>query len=161
VSSLPDFDLSRNKSLRILEVPASSISCKSSDGSPDPASRFLKHVLSTITSTAFFEIIVLYWDCDFRGVTWHTGQPHFRELPQAVRTEEASRNHRRFEVLREMHKVRDFQLVLSATVPGCMGEYLMRMLEEAVAEEKAKKGFDDFFPEPLVLYNAQRTRPGG
>jgi len=117
-------------------------------------------VLSTITSTAFFQIVVIYRDCNFRGITWHPDQPGFRELPQAVRAEEASWHRRRFEVLREVRKVRDFQLLLSATVRGCVGEYPVRMLEEAVAEEKTKKGFDSFFFEPLVWYNAQRTRPG-
>jgi hypothetical protein len=33
------------------------------------------------------------------------------------------------------------------------------MLEEAVAEEKAKNGFDDFFSEPLVMHNPQVSYP--
>jgi hypothetical protein len=61
----------------------------------------------------------------------------------------------RLEMLREVHKVRDFRLVLCANVWGCVGEYPVRILEEDVAEEKAKKGFDKNFPEPLVIYDPQ------
>jgi hypothetical protein len=158
-SSLRDFDLSRNESLRTLQVPASSIShtATQSGGSPGTAP-FLKHVLSTITSSAFFEIIVLYEDYDLRCVPefWRSDWPP-RELTQAARAEAASRHRERFEVLREVRKMRDFQLVLHMRVWGRVGEYLVRTLEEAVAEEKAKKGFDKSFPEPSVMYNPQRT----
>ena len=54
--------------------------------------------------------------------------------------------------------MRDFQLVLDASVWGPAGEYSVKMLKEAVAEEKAKKGFDDFLSEPLVTCHPQRSR---
>jgi hypothetical protein len=150
--SLRDFDLSQNKSLRTLEIPASSINRTKTVGLRDTTS-FLRHALSTITSSAFCKIIVLYEDHDFHNITWHSDQPLLRELSQAEREEEASRHHMRFEVLREVHKVRGFQLALCASVPGPVGEYPVRMLEEAVAEEKAKRGFDTIFSEPSVMYN--------
>ena len=152
-SSLQDFDLSRNKSLRKLEFPASSVDRALNGGSSDAASSFLKHVLSTITSSVFFDIIILFWDRDFRGVK--SSWPRLHEISQAEEAEQASQHHRRFELLREVHKVRNFRLVLSASVSGDVGGYLVRVLEEAVAEEKAKGGFDSFFSEPLVLYNPQ------
>jgi len=137
-SSLQEFDFSRNKSLWLLQVPAWSINYASSDGSPGVAP-FLKHVVSTITSTAFFKIIILYGDCDFRGVEYRPpNQPHFRKLSQAERAEEVACNRKRFEVLREVRKVRNFQLELCASVWGSVGEEPVRILEEAVAEEEAK-----------------------
>jgi len=155
ISSLQDFDLSRSKSLRALNFLASSINYTTSDSSPD-ATCFLKHVLSTITSSVFFKITVEYDEGDFRGIEYYDpDRPPFRELSQAERAEEASWHHRLFELLREVHKVRSFQLVLCVSVCGCVGEYPVQMLEVAVAEEKAKNGFDSFSSDPLVRYNPQ------
>jgi len=88
----------------------------------------------------------------FRGVqlVQYSDRPHIREISQAERMEEASRHHKRFELLREAHKVRDFQLVLCANVWGPIGKYSVRMLRQAVADEKAKKGFDGFSSDPSV-----------
>jgi len=68
---------------------------------------------------------------------------------RAQRAEKASQHHRRFELFREMHKTRDFQLELWANVWHRVGEYSVEMLKQAVAAEMAKGGFDDTFPEPL------------
>jgi len=128
------------------------------NGSPT-ALGFLKYVLSTITSSAFFQIIVIYHNQDFNGIKPRGSDwPPFRELSEAERAEEASRHGQKFEMLRELYKIRDFQLVLSASVSGCVAEYATQMLEEAVAEEKAKNGFDDHFPEPVVLYDPHRIQ---
>ena len=151
--TLRDFDLSRNKSLRILEVPASSLNHTSR------ADTFLKHVLSTITSSAFFQITVLYEDRNFWGgkSRW-SDRPPFRMLSRTEREAEVSLHHKRFEVLRNARGIRDFQLVLCASVWGYMGERLVRTLEEAVAEEKAKNGFDGFSSDPSVTYYPRRSR---
>ena len=85
-------------------------------------------------------------------------RPPLCEVSQDGRRAEALRHHRRFEVFREVCKVRDFRLVLNATVWDPVGEYSVRMLKEAVAEEKAKGGFDDFLSEPSVTYRPCRTR---
>ena len=91
--------------------------------------------------------------------TWlRPGAPLIRELSQVESEAEAVRHHRRFEVLREAHKVRDFQLVLCAGVWGPVVDYSVRMLKEAVAEEKAKNGFGDFLPEPLIIAEPCRSR---
>jgi len=143
--------------LRTLEFQASSIGRATNNDQPDTALSFLKYVLSTIKSSASFKIIVLYWNCDFSGIKPRGSDwPPFRKLSEAARAKEASQHHLRFEALRELYKVRDFRLVLSAAVSGCVAEYATRMLEEAVAEEKAKNGFDDHFPEPVVLYDPHR-----
>jgi len=143
--------------LRALEFPASSIGCATNNGQPDTTLSFLKYVLSTIKSSASFQIIVLYWNRDFSGIKpCGSDWPPFRELSEVARAKEASQHCLPFKVLRELYKVRDFRLMLSATVSGCVAEYATRMLEEAVAEEKTKNGFDDHFPEPVVLYNPCR-----
>jgi len=151
-SSPQDFDLSRNKLLRTLQLPASSI-----DASPG-ATSFLKQVLLTITPSTCLKICLFHGDTHFRGVgSWQSGWP---QLSKDEREEEASRYHRRFEILREVHKVRGFQLELCASVWGHFGEEPVRMLEEAIAEERAKGGFDEFFCEPSVVYNPQQFRQG-
>jgi hypothetical protein len=114
---------------------------------------FLKHVLSTITSPVFSRIIVLYGSCHFRGIeSYPSTQASFRGLSQDERAEEVARHRRPFEVFREVYKVRDFQLILCACIWGSVGEEPVRILEEAVAEERAKGGFNRFLYEPLVDY---------
>ena len=112
-------------------------------------------MLSTITAPSFLRVVVVYLWHDFRGVETclRPGVPLTRELSQADIAGEASRHRRRFGVFREAHKVRDFQLVLSAEVWSPLVEYSVRMLKEAVAEEKARNGFGDFLPEPLIIDN--------
>jgi hypothetical protein len=126
VGFLDHFNLSRNKSLRTLEVNAWSIR-----GDP----RLLIYALSTITSPAFSKVIVFY-----QGV---------------AEVEGTSAWHRhRFEAFRAMRGVRDFQLVLCAHVPDDVGERSVRKLKQVVAAEKAQMGSDYIFPEPLVFYLA-------
>ena len=170
-SSLLNFDLSRHRSLRTLEVSASCVHgvfndwfhyelhCESRDNSPDIASRLLKHVLSTITSPAL-EVVVVYRDYDFCGVR-HPGYPTLPpvcRVSQDKRAREALQHHRQLRAFREMHKLREFRLVLCAEVWHRIGEHSVRVLEEAVAVEKAKGGFDIGFPEPLVVYRPRESQ---
>jgi len=74
-------------------------------------------------------------------------------MSPAEKEVETSKHNRRFELLREVHKVRGFRLVLGALTSGRMGEYPVQILEEAVAEGKEKKVFDDIFSEPFVMYS--------
>ena len=139
---------------------ASSIDRALKKGSLDTASSLLKYALSTITSPSFSEVVVRFQWCDFCAVeSWRNpDRPPLHEVSQDDREAEALRHHRRFEVLREVYKVRDFRLVLNATVWDPVGEYSVRMLKEAVAEEKAKGGFDDLLSEPSVTYRPCRSR---
>jgi len=57
---------------------------------------------------------------------------------------EVSLYHRQFEVLRKAQGARDFQLVLCVGAWDDMGECLMEILEQAVAEEEEKGTFDNF-----------------
>ena len=156
MSSLHDFDLSRNKSFRRLELLASFIGHTPPAGSPDTPT-FLKHVLSTITSSVPTDVVIQYLDEDFCGVEWRRpGWPLLRELSQAEREKEASQYRMQFEVLREVRKVRDFRLVLCAMVWGCVGEYPVQVLEKAVEDERVNGGFDDFSRQPLVENDPSR-----
>ena len=59
---------------------------------------------------------------------------------------EVSRHQLGFKGLREVHKTRAFRLVLLAG-PRCrVGEHPVRILEEVVAEEKVRVGFNGFPP---------------
>ena len=155
--SIRNFDLSRNESLRTLKIPASPIDHPLGDVSH--TGTFLKHILSTITSPSFSEVVVLYRDRDFPGAeSWSSGQPPFRhESSKAERAGEAAGHCWGFEVLREVQKVRPLQLVLCASIWGCVGEHPVQLLEEAVAEEKAKGLFGNGFSDPIVVYSPRRT----
>jgi len=109
----------------------------------DIDSRLLKHALSTITSPTFFEVIAIYRDYDFRGVESpdYLTIPPVRSMSQADSAMEALYRCAQFRALREIHKVRDFRLVLCW---GGEGEYLVRVLEEGVAAAKAEGVFDFF-----------------
>ena len=155
---LQNFGLSRSKSLQTLEVTAGSVNYALGGGSLNPISSFLKHILSTITSPAFLEVIVIHYDGDFSGLQWESWNKTlhpFRRLSQADRAEEALRYHRQFKVFCEAQKVRDFRFVLCAEVWSHLEEHTMRVLREAVAAEKAKGLFDDFSSAPIVIH-----RPG-
>ena len=164
-SSLRNFGLSRNKSLRALEVTAQSVNNELKDRPSNPASSLLNHILSTITSPTFLEVMVLYRDyCDFPGIqivcACETARPLLRRTSQAERAEEALRYHRQFEVFREAQKVRDFQLVLCADAWDNVGEYPVRVLKRAVAAEKAKGMFDNFSSEPMVIHSPRAAITG-
>jgi len=159
-TSLADFDLSRLKSLRTIQVAAWSIDRALSNGTQDTASSILKQALSTIRAPSFFEVVVLYRWYDFRGVesSRNSDQPPLRYMSQAEEAEETSRHHRRFDLLRGVHNLRDFRLVLSAGVWDPVGEYSVRMLKEAIVAEKARGGFDGYLSEPFVTYYPRRSR---
>jgi len=151
-SSLQDFDLSRNKSLRRLEFPTRYI-----NGSPG-TTLFLKHVLSTVTPSAALEVCLFHGEhCPPDTNPWRLDLPR---LTKAERRRQISRYRRRFEVMREMHKVRAFELVLRASIWGRVGEEPMQVLKEAIAEEKAEGGFDEFPCKPSVVYDPREFLQG-
>ena len=154
ISSLQDFDLSRNKSLRTLEVTAQCIDVMLCTGSLDTASS-LKYALSTITSPVFSEVVILYRHYDFCGIGLYP--PHFRELSQTERAREAARNRRLFGVLHEMYKVRDYKLVLCADVWDYLRDYAVRELKCVVATEKAEGRLDNLPFEPSVTHSPRRS----
>ena len=153
VPSLRYFDLSRNESLRILQVTARSIDGALWNSSSDAVTSLLTYALSTITSSAFSELAIFYRDYDFRGIHYLPLDRFYYRMMSPAEIVEEARHSRLFEVFRKMYKVRDFRLVLCVDVWDNVGEYSVRMLKEAVATEKAKGGFDDLSSEPVVPYS--------
>jgi len=157
-SSLGDFDLSRNKSLRSLQVAARSIDGELMSGSPDHApTDLLTYALSTITSPVFSEVTVFYRDYDFRGVHAVPSGHTCCWMSPDEKAEDDLWHRRRFQVFREMRQVRDFRLVLCADVWDCIGWYSVGVLKCAVAAEKAKGGFDSFSSDPMVIFNPRAS----
>ena len=155
-------NLSQNKSLRTFEVTASSIGCKIglSNWTPEPMTGFLRTVLSTITSPIFSEVVVVFRDFNFTGITPRPlpAQSIPRGLTPAEEADEALFHSRVFTVFREMHSTaQDFRLVLRADVWDCVGEYATGVLRQAVAVEKAAKRLDYLPSEPLVILRPQGT----
>ena len=156
ISSLQDVDLSRNKSLRTLEVRACSVE---NVLQRDFDIGLLTYALSTITSPMFSEVAVFYREFDFRVAHSQLQRlpPYCWPSPAEIE-EEPSLHHLGFEGFRTMRKVRNFRLVLWVDVWDGMGECCLEMLKQVVAAEKAKTGFDDIFPEPLIFYRSRRSR---
>ena len=163
VSFIRDFDLSRNKFLRALEVMGRGIIYSLyQNGSSDTATGLFAYALSTITSPAFTEVIVFYRDYEFLGVQQRRlNRGIFRRLPPGEIAEEEALFDERFKVFREMRKVREFQLVLCADVWDGVGEHTVRVLKRAVEAEKVRRGFDDTFPEPLVNHSPRGSHYRG
>ena len=158
-SSLHSFNLSQNKSLWDIEVLARFIDDGLRAGSMDTASELVKYALSSINPSTSCRVALIYEEPCFRGIK--TGGrsvwPHLRELSHDERTEEAATHHQRFEFLRELRKVRDFRVTLCTRVWGPVGEYAVQGLKEAVAAERARKGFDEFRSGLSMTHNPRTT----
>jgi len=146
-----DFNLSRNVSLQTLETTAASIA-----NAGDTASGFLKAVLSTITSPLPLNLVITYrdfdvglylcsWDRRFSGEK-RVERAHLKEIAQNILD-----HPRRFVVFSEMHRVREFRLVLCADVLDCIAERATRTLECILEAERIKGGLDYLLCEPLVI----------
>jgi len=158
-----DFDLSRNKSLRTLEIVArSTVSRYKSYALNLAISSFLRTTLSTIASLEFSKIVIIYWDTDFCGVAQCPRPPNiYTDTTPDQRAKEASWHRELFTVFRWMYRLRDFQLVLCAEVWNRFGEYVMRVLKHAVAAEKAGGRLDYLPSEPLLVYSPQASPETG
>ena len=146
------------KSLRTLEFRVRHLDGALWTLGADSAPGFLDCVLSTIRSPLFSKVVVFYRDFDFRGVAplWSDSALRWVSCGEVAR--EAERHAKRFEFFRRLRRSQDFLLVLCVDVWEGAGDYALRSLEEAVAEERAKKRFNIFFPEPLVIYRPRRSR---
>lgn len=100
-------------------------------------------MLSTITSPVFSDVIVVYENNNFYNVGYSNPGNG-----QAGKCNESTWYHQQFEVFREMYKVRDFRLVLSAY---CVNDNSARELERAVEVEKAKGGLPPELSAPYTL----------
>ena len=125
----------------------------------DTASEHFKYALLTINSSRSCDVALVYQEPCFRGIKTEKRSvwPHLRELSHDERTEEAAMHHRRFEFLRELRKVRNFRVVLCANVWGPVAEYGVQEPKEAVAVERARKGFGEFHSGLSVTHNPRDT----
>jgi hypothetical protein len=156
-AATPPVDLSRNKALRTLELKARSVVPRFGCRRPNRATLgFLAATLLTITSLTFPEVVVFYRDFDFEGLVFNVSDP-YRVMTPEERTSEDSWHRGLFDVFREMHTVRDFQLTLCAEVWDCVGEYAVQVLERAVAVEKAANRLDYLSSEPMVVHSPQSS----
>jgi len=153
---LQHFDLSRNKSLRTLETTGASINT-----ADDTASGFLGTILSSATSPAPLDLVVIYGDSDF-GVM----SGHFRCKPNpdcSCHVSAETRKYRtrviqkQFRVFREVHSVRAFRLVLCADVFDCMVERAMKTLGGVVEAERVEGGLGNLC-EPLIISERRSLR---
>ena len=153
--SLPQrFDLSGNQSLRTLETTAQSIT-----RSADTASNFFKTVLSSVTTPALLDVVVIYQDIYPRNSPGCTREPVcFRHRRPMGLEMDAHRFQPHLKVFREMHSVRDFRLVLCVDVFDCIVEDATRLLGDIVKAEEAKGGFDFLLSEPLVICEKRVVR---
>ena len=145
-----DFDLSRHKSLRRLETTAQSINIAG-----DTAPHSLGTVLSSVTSSALLDVVVIYrnidlggarscWYCDLGGVcyrhSWWNEMAFDAECYQ-----------RQLRVFREMCSVRTFRLVLRVDVSNCAMKDAIRKLKRVVKWWQAEGGLDRLSCEPLIV----------
>ena len=145
---LQNLNLSRNVALRTLETTAISISVAEEKGD-GTASRFFRTVLSSIAPSAPLDFVIIYWESDLGGcLDCYLCKPKtvcFRHPPHSERTG----RDQQIRLVREMHSVRDFRLVLCAdfldyTVGDPMGAL------ERIAEE-VDEGWGHLLHEPLII----------
>lgn len=118
----------------------------------------LEYVLLTITSPVFSEVVVHYEAYDLSGVEFPAFYwPTICSDTETQKTQEAQ-HHLRFQAFRVMHEVKRFRLTMCADICGAMGECALWLLKGAIATEKARGGFSDVFPEPLVICNLRGSR---
>ena len=154
---LRHFNLSRNKSLRILETTAESI-----EVAGNTASGFLKTVLSSVTSPVPLDAVIIYRDFYFSSCPRCPSCPLKPVCSLHVVPSETALFSRCYKwerrVFREMHNVRDFRLVLCADVVDWMVDYAIQRLEYFVKAEKVKGGLDYLLYEPLVISERRTLR---
>ena len=81
-----------------------------------------------------------------------------QDLHPVIRDPNTLAHPERFKVLSEMHRVREFRLVLCADVLDCAEDYAVRVLEHIVKTEMMNGGLDYLRYKPLVISEARSPR---
>ena len=139
------FNLSGNKSLRTLETTMRSINVA---GTISPG--FLKTILSSITSSAPLDVVIIYQG--FCGLQSKLDPEPIclRHSSQEIWDKGALCYRQHLETFREIYKTREFRLVLCADVPDFMVEHGLEILGRLVEVGKAMGGLFHRY-EPLVV----------
>ena len=157
-ANLLDFDLSRNESLRTLEITARSISFDGDAGSEHgllKASSFLKTILFSLASSVALDVVVIYQDIypDIKSLHVHREQDPFcggrRWISELEMDSHCFQHH--VKLFREMYSMRSFRLILCVDAMECMVEQSVQTLEGIVKVEKEKGEFDFLLCEPLIV----------
>jgi len=138
-----DLDLSRNRSLRELEITARSLISELRSRTPATPPSSFKAMLSTIRSPAFLDVVVIYRQGDF----YHNA---YSRDERAELGDEETWYRRQFEVFHAMREARPYRLVLSAKR---VGDDSVRELRRAVAADQARGGV------PLQITMSYTLRP--
>ena len=128
--SCRDLDLRRKKSLRKLEITASSLIWVLKNRAPATVPSSFRALLSTVESPVFSDVVVVYRHGDFYNDVYSNDAP--TELG-----DEETWYHRQFEVFRAMFEAQDYRLVLSM---NWVGDDSVREIKRAVVAERAKGG---------------------
>ena len=156
---LQHFNLSQNRFLHTLEITAESI-----DHAGDSAPDFFKTVLSSVTFPGLLDVVIIYGDFNFNSPhrKWCDSEPiRSRHNPEWIRELYTKYHKRQLRVLRKMHSVRDFRLVLCADIPNDIAEHIIVETPECIAKaERVKEGLD-YLCRPLIIFERRilRTRP--
>ena len=127
-----DFDLSKNRSLRSLEIAMKDISqC------PDLTLRFFRDILSTITSSVFSDLVIVLEERTTRYADFF--------------------QHALFTLVRRVYEARPFRLVFSLETRHDDREHTVGMLKKYIDAEAAAGGLN-FLPCPPVILSSTRVR---
>jgi len=132
---------------------------ESINAAKNTASNFLKTVLSSVTSPAPLDDIIIYLDLDLGGIPAScrvacksNSEPiYFPQSTPKTTDGDALAHQHQLRVFHGMHNVRYFRLVLCADVSGRMVEHAMETLERIV------EGGIDHLPSKPVIVSERRT----
>jgi hypothetical protein len=158
------FDLSRNLSLRTFETTADSISI-AGDTAPD----FLKTVLSSITSPAPLDVVIIYRERDFGGskpcsrcipdpICFSHYGPPIGSLTNEMLDHFLYSQQWRLRAFREMHSVREFRLVFCVDVVDCMTQHALQLLRRVLDRDMGEFHYLSYEPSIICERRVLRTR---
>jgi hypothetical protein len=156
------FDLSQHKFLRTLEITAKSIPRADAlyVGKSEllRVSDFLTTVISSVAPSVSLDLVVTYRDVGYDGAPclWKS-RCRRHDCMSGLRMNEGIFEEQ-LEVIRKMHSVRSFRLVLCVDNLDCIVDEGVRLMGEIVKAVKAKGGFDFLHCEPLMVCERRTLR---
>ena len=123
----------------------------------------LRALLSVITSPVCLDAIIAHRDLDIGGATpcedfiFCKSDPFcfYHRLPEEIADNDLH-HQQTFNILRELHGVRESQSVLCADVSDSLVKYAIEMLEHLVRAENVKGGLDYLPCEPWIIDHGGR-----